>query len=227
MADSERTPDTRRSVILDPFNHQFKRLPYYEPFIRSIIHNLERAGFTVDYYKDNNVTIDLSKRLDNEEYEVIYINTHGFMDSEGQVLIFTGEKHTSEKEKLYQEDIEEERIRCFESKGELTGYYYVTPGFFTWYGNDTGYCNALIFIDACHSANNTSMAKAFLDLDAGCYVGWTAYIGIEYDVAMDGKFFRQMCRDGETVEQSIRKIKPDPNSKSKMTYFGDRSLTCH
>lgn len=217
--------DTRKACVLDPFNYEFKRLAYHDLFIRSIIRNLQRAGFIADYYKDNNVTIDLLKRLDNEEYGVIYINTHGFVDSEGTVLIFSGENRTLEKERLYLTDIGEDRIRCFESEGNVMGYYYVTPSFFAVYGNDTGYHNALVFVDACHSANNTSMAAAFLDLGAGCYVGWTALVGVEYGVAMDGKFFRQMCIDGETVEESIGKIKPDPKSKSRMTYFGDSILT--
>ena len=225
LADLRRTPDTRKSCVLDPFNYEFKRSTYYDLHIRSIIRNLQRAGFIVDYYKDNNVTIDLLKRLDNEEYGVIYINTHGFVDSEGTVLIFTGENHTLGKEELYWKDIEEDRIRWFESQGNVMGYYYVTPSFFTLYGNDTGYHNALVFVDACHSANNTSMAEAFLDLGAGCYAGWTALVGVEYGVAMDGKFFKQICIDGETVEESIGKIKPDPKSKSRMTYFGDSGLT--
>jgi len=223
-ADSRRIPETSKAIVLDPFNFEFGLLPYYDLFMRSIIYNLQQAGYAVDYYKDDNVTIDLLKRLDNEGYGVIYVNAHGFTDPDGRVLFFTGEKNASGIEGLYQKDIEEKRIGCFGQEGYLLGYYYVTPEFFALYGNDTRYHNALIFVDACHSANNTSMADVFLDLDASCYVGWTELVGVEHGVSMDGKFFRTMCIDGETVEQSAGTIRPDPVGSAKLAYFGDGGL---
>lgn len=224
-ADSRMISETSKAIVLDPFNYEFSRLPFYDLFIRSIIYNLERAGYTVEHYKDSNVTIDLLKSLDNEGYAVIYINSHGFMDSEERILFFTGEKNDSGTKGLHQKDIEEKRIGCFEPEGHLMGYFYVTPEFFALYGNDTRYNNTLIFVDACHSANNTSMAKVFLDLEAHCYVGWTELVGVEYGVAMDGEFFHTMCADGETVEQSVRRISPDPTSGAELVYFGDESLS--
>ncbi|MBS7634090.1 hypothetical protein KEJ34_01110 [Candidatus Bathyarchaeota archaeon] len=214
-----------RAIVLDPFNSEFNSLSLdvYEMYMRSIIYNLERAGYTVDYYKDENVTINLLKRLDDEGYSIIYINSHGFIDPQGFYGLFINEKIDTEKANLYQSDLEEKSIRCLED-GSLAGYLYVTPQFFSLYGNNSLSPDALIFIDACHSGNNTSLAEVFLNLGAQCFIGWNGPVNVIHGIMMDGKFFHEACKYNKTVEQALRGTRADPDSGATLTYFGNGTL---
>ncbi|MCS7119837.1 MAG: hypothetical protein RMJ07_07165 [Nitrososphaerota archaeon] len=230
-AGSGSTPRSNKAIVIDPFNREFSDLgSYYMPLfnvynitIQSIIYNLERAGYSVDYYKNEDVTLDLLKRIDNEGYGVIYINTHGFLDS-NKVVIFTREKKELGKEEIYKDDIESGRIGCFELDESLKGYYYITPEFFYFYGTDGQYSDALVFIDACFSGNNSSLADVFLKLGAKCFIGWSCLVGVEHGVKMDGLFFHIICTRGLTVTQSLAFTVPDPVSGARLVYFGDGDL---
>jgi len=215
-----KTKENNKAVILDPFNSEFNSLSLgvYEMYMRSIIYNLGRAGYIVDYYRDENVTINLLKRLDDEGYSVIYINSHGFIDPQGSFALFINEKIN-----LYQNDIEENSVGYLEA-GSLAGYLYVTPQFFLLYGNDSLFLDALIFIDACYSGNNTSLAEVFLNLGAQCFIGWNGPVNVIHGIMMDGKFFHEACKYNKTVEQALRGIRADPDSGATLTYFGNGTL---
>lgn len=220
-----KTKENSKAVALDPFNSEFNSisLGVYEMYMRSIIYNLEQAGYTVDYYKDENVTINLLKKLDDEGYRVVYINSHGFVDSRGYFILFINEKIDSEKMNLYQDDIREGRIGYLEV-GSLAGYLYVTPHFFLFYGKDYLFSGALIFIDACYSGNNTSLADVFLSLGAQCFIGWNGPVNVIHGIMMDGKFFHEARRYNKTVEQALWGTRADPDSGAALTYFGNGSL---
>jgi hypothetical protein len=220
-----KTKENNKAVILDPFNSEFNSLSLgvYEMYMRSIIYNLERAGYIVDNYKDENVTINLLKRLDDEGYSVIYINSHGFIDPQGSFALFINEKIDSEKINLYQNDIEENNVGYLEA-GSLAGYLYVTPQFFLLYGNNSLFPDTLIFIDACYSGNNTSLAEVFLNLGAQCFIGWNGPVNVIHGIMMDGKFFHEACKYNKTVEQALRGIRADPDSGATLTYFGNGTL---
>lgn len=221
----ESQENNNRAVVLDPFNSEFNflSLDAYEMYMRSIIYNLERAGYTVDYYKDENVTISLLKRLDDEGYSVIYINSHGFIDPHGFYGLFVNEKIDSEKVNLYNDDLEEDRIGYLED-GSLAGYLYVTPKFFSLYGNNSLFTDALIFIDACYSGNKTSLAEVFLNLGAQCFIGWNGPVNVIHGIMMDGKFFHEACKYNKTIEQALRGTRADPDSGATLTYFGNGTL---
>lgn len=213
-----------RAVVIDPFNREFNliSLDVYEMYMRSIIYSLERAGYIVDYYKDENVTIELFKRLDDEGYDVIYINSHGFIDSQGLFALFVREKLNSENALLYQSDIAENLIGYLE-EGDLAGYLYVTPKFFLRYGNDTRLPGTIIFVDACYSGNNTSLADVFLILGASCFIGWDKAVNVIHGIMMDGLFFYEARKD-KTIEEAIRMTRRDPESGASLVYFGDGSI---
>lgn len=214
-----------RAIVIDPFNREFNlmSLDVYEMYMRSIIYSLERAGYVVDYYKDENVTIELFKKIDDEGYDVIYINSHGFIDSQGLFALFVREKLNSENALLYQGDIAENLIGYLE-EGNLAGYLYVTPKFFLRYGNDTRFPGTVIFVDACYSGNNTSLAEVFLILGANCFIGWDKSVNVIHGIMMDGLFFHEACRHNKTIEEAIRKTRKDPESGASLVYFGDGSI---
>jgi len=214
-----------RAIVIDPFNREFNlmSLDVYEMYMRSIIYSLERAGYAVDYYKDENVTIDLLKRLDDEGYDIVYINSHGFIDSRGLFALFVREKLNSENALLYQDDIAENLIGYLK-EGDLAGYLYVTPGFFLRYGNDSRLPGTIIFVDACYSGNNTSLADVFLVLGASCFIGWDKVVNVIHGIMMDGLFFHETCKYNRTVEEALRKTRRDPESGASLVYFGDGSL---
>ena len=55
---------------------------------------LEKAGYDVDIYTTEDITVDFYKKLPSMNYKFIYIRTHslGVIELEGSTFLFTGEK---------------------------------------------------------------------------------------------------------------------------------------
>lgn len=60
---------------------------------------LEVAGYEVDVFTTQDVTVDFFKNLPKMNYQFIVVRTHGATDlaDSGSVVLFTGEKYTDEK----------------------------------------------------------------------------------------------------------------------------------
>lgn len=217
-------PSSRKAVVLDPFGTVFDSYEGYRSSIDSIMGYLKELGFTVEYYRDGEVNLELLKKLDEAGYGVVYMNTHGYVDGEGRVFVYTGELYDPSKEPLLEEDLRERRIMCLPLEENSTEKYIaVLPSFIRFYGEE-GYGKSLIFIDACFSAFNPTMAEAFVDLGAGCYVGWTSSVGVAFGAVADAQFFQYLSREKDTVVRALTKVNPDPETKATLAFFGDPHL---
>ena len=60
---------------------------------------LEEAGYQVDLFTTNNVTVDLYKNLPTMNYQYVVVRSHGSIDrtSSDSVVLFTGEKYIEDK----------------------------------------------------------------------------------------------------------------------------------
>jgi len=66
-----------------------------EDFQKKATNLLETAGFEVDIFTTNQVTVDFFKRLPEMNYQYVVVRTHGVIDQseEDSVVLFTGEKY--------------------------------------------------------------------------------------------------------------------------------------
>lgn len=151
-----------RIIVLDPFLDELSgKSP--QPYIYSKISPLTDAT----YLKNEEVTIDVIKTLYG--YGAVNITTHGRLHRD-VVGFLSGEKVTPINIFFHLGDLRNKRLGI--GWHGLTPYYKILPPFITNYAKEP-YPESLIYIGACQSLKNLTMANTFLDRGASTYFGFT------------------------------------------------------
>jgi hypothetical protein len=75
------------------------------------------------------------------------------------------------------------------------GYYAVLPSFIEYYSEE--FPDSLVYVGACYSARNESMANSFLDKGAKTYLGYTKPVTSAFAYNMATEFFSKYFSDPE------------------------------
>jgi len=169
-------------------HHQQKALEY-----------LENAGYDVDVYTTEDITVDFFKKLPSMNYKFVYIRTHSLEVAklENSTFLFTGEKYDVDKHILEQlagqvrkaipisDQLPEEMIK--------NATLYQESMYFT-IGSKLvdelmigEFPQTVIIIAGCESVRNLGLAKSLILRGASAVVGWDRSINsMENDKVMLG-----------------------------------------
>ncbi len=151
-----------RVIVFDPFLDELgEESP--QSYVYSKISPLTDAT----YLKNEEVTIDVIKTIYG--YGVVNITTHGRLHRD-VVGFLSGEKVTPINIFFHIGDLRNKRLSI--GWQGLTPYYEVLPAFITNYAEES-YPNSVIYIGACQSLKNSTMANVFLGREALTYFGFT------------------------------------------------------
>ena len=207
--------------------------------ISEMCKNFEDCGFTVKPFEGAEVTKEVySEKL--FEYDLVFILTHGGIDSENRHWLLTGEEFDPVQHgwfkslirRLYSEDrLKEINKAELEELLELTktklriaaidewhngvktiGYYLLVSEEYLESSKESfKNKNAIVYNCACHSLQgNTNLADVFLTRGAACYLGWT-----ETDCrgSYAGKLLFNNMLNGQSVGDAYDAL-PDDFSRS-------------
>ena len=167
----------------------------FEPLdeTNEIANQLKQAGFMVveernDSSGDVNVTVEDFKELD--KYGVVVISSHGFKVGD-RVCLSTGQLLTDANQALYKADLADELL-LVTTKDEIL----VTPEFIDKYTDKMP--NSLVYVSACHSSANSSLANAFLKSGAAAFVGYSDWVKSDFANARGIKMFDALV-EGKSV----------------------------
>jgi hypothetical protein len=207
-------PASSRAAVLDPFNSRFRGVDGYQSSIDAIVKHLESANYTVEYYRDGEVSLDVWRKICMGGYGVVYLNTHGYIDQDGYVYVYLGELVRGEDPSIHEMGISYLPLE----EGVDEAYVVVFPEFIRYYGR---MCErSVIFVDACLSAYNPTMASAFIEVGAGCYVGWSGSVGVAVGARIDAEFFEHLAQ-GDTIFTALSKSGIDPMTTAHLIAYGD------
>lgn len=149
-------------IVLDPFLDELGGIsPQSDVYSR--ISPLTDAT----YFKNEEVTVDIIKEF--YEYGVVDITTHGRLHRDS-VGFLSGEKVTPINIFFHIGDLRNKRLSI--GWHGLTPYYEILPAFIMNYTEEP-YSDSLIYIGACQSLKNLTMANAFLERGSATYFGFT------------------------------------------------------
>ncbi len=173
--------DVPRAVIIDQL---FNDRPSKD-FENKSTEYLIAAGYQVDYYKTDEITIEFFKQLPSMNYEYIVIRSHAL--GEGKVdksaSIFTGEKYSKHKyikeqflghvgrgiPLLYQELLNFEGNR-------FDNTYFVIGSKFVEEVMVGQFKDSIIILGGCETAQGSYLADSFLKRGASEVIGWTGIV---------------------------------------------------
>lgn len=196
-----------------------------QTFVQTATNILETAGFTVDYYKGEEVTVEFYKSLPTHYYGLIILRVHSALrvDSEPSVGLFTSEPYS--KTKYLYEQLTEQVVRAnFYEEGELKepSYFGIQPGFVKQSMKEK-FQRTIIIMMGCNGLTYPCMAEAFIEKGASVYISWTdSVLASHTDLATTRllhHFVTQKRNLKEAVKETFREVGLDPSYGSLLLYY--------
>lgn len=199
----------RRIAILDPMGSSNP-----DPaFIAGVRSSAEKAGYGLDYYPPETVTVNLFATLPQRAYGVIILRTHGYRFSS---VISTGEGYSQYN---HLDDQFLNNLGALEVDG--TTYYYLTPRFIT-----HAMCGRLpgtvVLAMGCGATSNLEVAKAFVVKGASAFVGWDSTVTVSQTDIAFGELTKLLLAGnglGSSVDHVMQDMGPDPIYGSRISYY--------
>lgn len=219
-----------RAAILDMMYTEYPN-KYFDDTVEK---NLQGAGYQVDVYKTENVTVDLYKNLPTMNYKFIVFRTHGLHKGtvEKSSSIFTGEvysknKHYSEQlARQVQKGVPYLRSEIL-AKGGYGAFvnqtYFVIGSRFVDQSMVGTFPNSTIIIGGCDSMSNNLLAKSLVSRGASGVVGWNNLVSLDDNDKGIFMVIDEIIINKKSVENATKTVMANftanPTFPAKLEYY--------
>jgi hypothetical protein len=187
---------------------------------------LEQAGYRVDYFAGEEVTVDFYRDLPSHDYDLIVLRVHSGMAEETDITtgetteeeyvsLFTGEPYSADK--YPQEQIG--RLGKAEYYPGAPPLFGIAPDFIT-HSMRGRFDKALVVLMGCDGLRSQRTAQAFLDKGASAFVSWSRAVSVSHTDAATLRLLGKLLIDGlpvaEAVAQTAAEVGPDPEYGARL-----------
>ena len=199
-----------------------------QTFIQKATNTLTQAGYTVDYYPGEKVTVEFYRNLPTHSYGLIILRVHssatwGASVSEAPVILFTSERvsqtryiHEQLNDQLFWVSYTDEEAE----KGIL--YFGISPLFVTQRMNGR-FQNTTVIMMGCEGLHKPVMAKAFVEKGAKVYISWNKPVLASHTDQATTHLLQHLLIEKQTLKESIeetfKEVGSDPAYKSLLVYY--------
>jgi hypothetical protein len=215
----------KRAAIVDQtaINHPNQELS------NALAADLTAAGFTVDIYAGQEVTIALYRSLASKGYRVIVFRTHSTNDildtklSGQPVYLFTSELY--EKYRYVPEQMTAQLGMAQVAYEENSPPYFAIGPEFVKRSMAGQFDRTLLIIGGCKSLDTLALAQAFIAKGVSVVVGWNDWVDLSHNDQAMQKLVHALTAEtlplGQAVQETMAQVGPDPTYKSVLVYFPD------
>lgn len=216
-------PAPRTAAIVD----QLSLTQPNPTFVETATHILEEAGYAVDYYPGEEVTIDFYRNLPTHSHDLIVLRVHsglvnetcvetGSQTAAGYVGLFTSEPF-SYTEHVVEQD--QGRLGRFTYHKGGDAYFGITPRFVTESMNG-GFDDTTVIMMGCNGMTHKGSGEDFVRKGAEAYIGWTERVSAAHTDAATERLLELLLLDGlttrEAVARTMAEVGPDPASGGEL-----------
>ena len=196
-------------------------------FAASVTSILEQAGYTVDYYPGEEVTVDFYRDLPAHGYRLIILRVHSGLVMEtraltgsrlarGYVGLFTAEPYSDTR---YVAEVEAGALGPASYYEGGPQYFGVAPTFME--SNTRGkFDDATVILMGCDGLRSYETGRSFVQRGAKAVVGWTGAVSASHTDAATERLLQHLVIDAlsvqEAVTQTMVDVGPDPSYGSKL-----------
>ena len=201
----------KKAAILDGLSRDYPN----KTFIESAKKILERAGFTVDIYGPENMSLNLLKELPSRDYGLIIFRVHGGRIRQ-PIGLFMGSGLFIERcsPESYRREVESGYLllgRPFLSNET----YCVAPPHYIIDKLHGRFKKAIIIAISCFTGDDEVMAIAFFKRGARAYIGFKGKISPTYGDTFTIKLLRKIYAENLSIQEAFNQVKeelgPDPH----------------
>jgi hypothetical protein len=190
---------------------------------------LEAAGYVVDNYPPEEITVDFLRTLPLKGYQLILFQTHATSEVmlEGEEerdtdappgpFLFTTEAYEQQRHVRLQLEDQVRASRLFYEDSPLL--FAVGPKFVRRSMRGT-FPDSVIIIGGCQSLAVPDLAQAFLDKGASVVIGWDEMVNLAHNNKAVLRLLAAMTEEGLSVEEAVAKtmeeVAPDPSYGSSL-----------
>ena len=207
-----------------------------QTFIQTATNTLRQAGYTVDYYPGEEVTVEFYRNLPTHGYKLIILRVHSTateaQGTECPVTLFTSER-VSSTTYVYEQLTDQLWGVAFSKEERERGiiYFGITPLFVTQSMKGI-FNNTIIIMMGCEGLDNPSMADAFVRKGAKLYISWNKPVGASHTDLAITRLLQYFLIEKLTLKESVRETSKevgfDPIYKSLLIYYplevGDQTI---
>ncbi len=215
-------------------------------FVSNATATIQAAGYTVDYIRGDQVTVDFYRDLPARGYGLVLVRAHsGFalqnpaalteeLRGQGETFLFSSEPYSQDK---YVPDQRQRRLSIafyFDPAGErnfdalmqefkgLPRYFGIKPGFIE--SSARGRFNrTTVILMGCNGLSTQALAKAFVAKGAQAVVGWDNLVTAQHTDRVTSILLGHILIDklpiGAAVTQTTSELGPDPTYGGKLTLY--------
>jgi len=216
-AGSAREP---RAAIVD-------QLSLTEPdpaFVETATRQLEQAGYAVDYYPGEEVTVEFYRNLATLGHALVIFRVHSALGRNGDraadwVTLFTADAFD---ETRYPEEGVKRTLSRVSYYEDSPPYFGIMPGFIksSMLGN---FADAIVIFMGCDGLKSATLAEAFVEKGARTVVAWDGLVSSSHTDAATERLLQHLLVDGLTVggavAQTMAEVGPDPAYGSSIQLY--------
>jgi hypothetical protein len=194
---------------------------------------LEAAGFEVDVYHGEEVSVKLYRELPKYGYKLIIFRAHaGLLQAEEDsevvgvkqaTYLFTAEEY---KQTKYVREQLDDRMLPAEMVEDFPLVFAVNSKFVL-ESMEGRFEDTVIIMMGCSCAYLGDMATAFTLKGASTYLGWDGSVGLGYVDRATADLITNLCAEKMTVEQAVAEttaeIRPDPDWGTGLKFYPKES----
>ncbi len=209
-----------RAAIVD---HLSLRQPN-PAFAETATELLEQAGYAVDYYPGEQVTVEFYRHLPSWGHELLILRVHSALGRVGDrpadwVTLFTSDSYNKA---WYRKELEKRRLSRVSYYEGGPQYFGIMPGFIksSMKGDFPG---TTIIIMGCDGLKSDTIAEAFVQKGANAVVAWDGLVSPQHTDTVTERLLQHLLTDGLTIEeavtQAMAEVGPDPSYGSVLRVY--------
>jgi hypothetical protein len=189
-----------------------------QTFIETATSILKQAGFTVDYYPGENVTVEFYKNLPKHDYGLIILRVHTATNGG----YFTSEPY-SQSSYVWEQLNDQVGAASYHS-GTPPFYFGIFPSFVS-VCMEGSFSKSIVIAMGCDSLRSNDMAVAFIQKGAKVYIGWDGSVSASHTDQATIDVLQHLIPQKQTIEKAVEstmaEVGPDSgeNGRPSMLFY--------
>lgn len=184
--------------------------------IRNLTNVLSTAGFRVDVFEGENVTISLLRRVGG--YDILILRLHSAIHTDEFLYLFSGERYAESKYAVEQLSGGVRKGVTFEGEE-----FFAINSVFLGADEPAGLKGSTVILMGCNGTGDSYSIQRLLEKGVKEYVAWTGYVDLSHSdettLVLVRALYAEKLGVKDAVEEAMRKPGPDPTYKSVLEYF--------